>query len=299
MLAAPDISVVIPTYNRKALTVEAVRSVLAQTHEDFEVIVVDDGSTDGTQEAIQEAFGDEPRLRYVRKENGGTASARNRGTREARGRLIAFLDSDDLWLPRFLESQRAVIDAEDAGMVMCDVQYEGHDDRKSDHLFGDPDFRAPTSPESMFQGAWGLPTAQMLRMDIAKALPFREDYYHEDTELLFRFYGAGHRCVLNEERLAIWRHHGGGDAADRKSDHATEFESEHLRMLEENRGWAPNWHRLAKRMYFRHRELAKKLVQAGRFREARPHLKVWWRRRPFRWRPAWLLLRSYLPGNTP
>ena len=98
----PLVSVVIPTYNRASLVTEAVRSVLAQTFSDLELIVIDDGSTDGTREALQEFEG---RLRYVRKKNEGAAAARNMGIDLAKGKYVAFLDSDDLWHPDKLEKQ--------------------------------------------------------------------------------------------------------------------------------------------------------------------------------------------------
>ena len=96
----PAVSVVIPTYERRELVLEAVASVFAQTFRDYEILVIDDGSTDGTEEALQPMA---QRVRYFRKANGGVASARNFGIREAQGSLIAFLDSDDLWEPPFLE----------------------------------------------------------------------------------------------------------------------------------------------------------------------------------------------------
>jgi hypothetical protein len=91
----PHVSVVVPTYNRAALVEAAVRSVLQQSFRDFELIVVDDGSTDGTERVLA-PYRD--RLRYERQENGGDASARNAGLRLARGEIVAFLDSDNLWL---------------------------------------------------------------------------------------------------------------------------------------------------------------------------------------------------------
>jgi glycosyltransferase involved in cell wall biosynthesis len=103
-MAAPHISVVLTTYNRPETTCEAVESVLAQTFDDFELIVVDDGSTDDT-EAVLARYG--ARIRYLRKENGGEASARNVGLQAARGALIAFLDDDDVWLPEKLAVQEA------------------------------------------------------------------------------------------------------------------------------------------------------------------------------------------------
>lgn len=102
-MASPLVSVIIPTYNRAALVVEAVASVLAQTWTDYELLVVDDGSTDGTQEVLA-PYRD--RLRLLRRpENRGVSAARNLGARESRGQWLAFLDSDDLWLPAKLTRQ--------------------------------------------------------------------------------------------------------------------------------------------------------------------------------------------------
>ncbi|MCX7013771.1 MAG: glycosyltransferase family A protein [Candidatus Sumerlaeota bacterium] len=95
----PMVSVVIPTYNRFRWVPEAIDSVLAQTFKDFEVIVVDDGSTDNTRETLLR-YGD--RIRYLHQDNAGVSAARNRGILEARGEWITFLDSDDVWLPNRL-----------------------------------------------------------------------------------------------------------------------------------------------------------------------------------------------------
>lgn len=96
------VSVVIPTFNRLGFVREAVASVCGQRDATFEVIVVDDGSTDGTADALQREFA---RIRVVRTENRGVAAARNLGVRHSRSELTAFLDSDDLWLPGKLAAQ--------------------------------------------------------------------------------------------------------------------------------------------------------------------------------------------------
>jgi glycosyl transferase family 2 len=96
---SPRVSVVIPTYQRRNYVRRALASVLAQSSQDFELIVVDDGSTDGTGSAVD---GLDDRIRYEWQENGGVSSARNAGIRLARGDLVAFLDSDDQWLPDHL-----------------------------------------------------------------------------------------------------------------------------------------------------------------------------------------------------
>jgi GT2 family glycosyltransferase len=98
----PIVSVIIPTYNRAWILREAIDSVLTQEFEDFELIVVDDGSTDNTRE-ILETYGHD--IIVLRQSNKGVSAARNRGICEAAGQLVSFLDSDDLWLPRKLSLQ--------------------------------------------------------------------------------------------------------------------------------------------------------------------------------------------------
>ncbi len=102
MSAGPLVTAVIPAYNAKRWVGEAVRSVLAQTYRPVELIVVDDGSTDQTGDAVR-AFG--AAARYVRQENSGVSLARNLGASEGHGEFIAFLDADDAWAPHKVETQ--------------------------------------------------------------------------------------------------------------------------------------------------------------------------------------------------
>jgi len=96
-------SVIIPTFNRARFVTEAVKSVLDQDCREFELIVVDDGSTDDTYTALEPHMS---RIRYLRQKNGGVSAARNAGIRQAKGDWIAFLDSDDRWLSGYLSTQR-------------------------------------------------------------------------------------------------------------------------------------------------------------------------------------------------
>ena len=100
----PEVSVIIPTYNRRAMVCEAIDSVLAQTLTSFELIVVDDGSSDGTADDLARLVAERAEtVRIERTANRGPSAARNRGVAMARAPLVAFLDSDDLWLPEKLE----------------------------------------------------------------------------------------------------------------------------------------------------------------------------------------------------
>jgi glycosyltransferase involved in cell wall biosynthesis len=102
MSSAPLVSVVMPVYNGARYLRQALESALTQTYRPLEIVVVDDGSTDDTPALLAE-FGD--KIRSIRQQNSGSAAARNAALRAARGELIAFLDADDLWLPRKLAVQ--------------------------------------------------------------------------------------------------------------------------------------------------------------------------------------------------
>lgn len=128
----PKVSVVIPTYNRAKLVTQAIDSVLAQTYEDFEIIVVDDGSTDNTCEAL-EPYIREKKIRYIYQENLGEPGARNTGIRVAEGEYIAFLDSDDLWLPTKLAVQMDVFEKGHSAAVVFSAASE-FDDRGNENV---------------------------------------------------------------------------------------------------------------------------------------------------------------------
>ncbi|MEX2641948.1 MAG: glycosyltransferase family 2 protein [Acetobacterales bacterium] len=119
----PKVSVVVPTYNRARLLRRAIDSALGQSHRDLELLIVDDASTDRTADMV--ASYRDSRIRYFRQPaNAGVAAARNRGMREAKGSLIAFLDSDDMWLPQKLELQVDMFERGPPalGLVHCAVE---------------------------------------------------------------------------------------------------------------------------------------------------------------------------------
>jgi len=114
------VSIIIPTYNRDKYICDAIDSVFAQTYKDYEVIVVDDGSTDSTKEVVKK-YGD--RVRYFYQNNQGPSVARNHGVDRSSGEYLAFLDDDDLWLPNFLEIQVRALDEEGGLAFVCSGAY--------------------------------------------------------------------------------------------------------------------------------------------------------------------------------
>lgn len=117
-LSEPTVSVIVAAYNAERYISETLKSIFAQTFTDFEVIVVDDGSTDRTPDIVHE----HPGVHYLRQVNQGQPAARNAGIRAARGRYLSFLDADDLWLPLKLEKQVSyLLNHSDAKWVYCDA----------------------------------------------------------------------------------------------------------------------------------------------------------------------------------
>lgn len=119
----PKVSVIIPTYQHAEFLADAIDSVLAQTYKDYELIIVDDGSTDGTREIAARYIN---RIEYIYQDNKGLAGARNTGILAAKGQYIGFLDADDLWLPNKLEMEVQFLEAHPSvGLVYSDYTYFG------------------------------------------------------------------------------------------------------------------------------------------------------------------------------
>ncbi|MGD2109073.1 MAG: glycosyltransferase family 2 protein [Phycisphaerae bacterium] len=136
-VSQPTVSVIVPTYNRKGLLPRALDSIIAQTVPDWEIVLVDDGSTDGT-ECVAAAYADRlgDRLVYIRQKNRGASAARNTGIDSSRGRYIAFLDSDDEFLPNKLERQLAMFELRpELGFVYCDYAFIDLEGRRHASIF--------------------------------------------------------------------------------------------------------------------------------------------------------------------
>jgi len=126
----PTFSVIMPAFNAAATIDAAMASVFAQTRQDFELVVVDDGSVDETSAHVTGLLGD-PRVRLVQQENMGLAAARNTGIRESRGRYLSLLDSDDMWMPGYLEAMERALEADPgAGFAYTDAWALDDDTRR-------------------------------------------------------------------------------------------------------------------------------------------------------------------------
>ena len=122
MVSGPLISVIIPTFNCEKYIAQTIESVLKQTYRNFEIIVIDDGSTDNTKKVI-EKFINSKKLRYIYQKNSGQSTARNKGIDESSGEYIAFLDADDFWKSEKLEKQVDVLKNKKIGICYTDVEF--------------------------------------------------------------------------------------------------------------------------------------------------------------------------------
>ena len=131
----PRVLIIIPAYNALRFLPQTVASALAQTWDDFELLIVDDGSSDGTEDWVSQQR--DSRIRMVQKTNGGLAAARNTGIATARGEYVAFLDADDLWEPNKLEQQVACLDAHpEVGLVHTAIRYIDEDNHEINRVLG-------------------------------------------------------------------------------------------------------------------------------------------------------------------
>lgn len=175
----PRLSVVIPTFNRAHVLGRAIESVLGQTYHDLELIVVDDGSVDDTEAIVGKIT--DTRLRYVRQpKNRGVSAARNRGIEEARGEWLAFLDSDDLWLPQKLERQFAALSGIDCVASYCAML----------RIDGENRVRIPYKPDGLNSGTRPWPSLLM------------DGIWYSQTWLLPRRIVV--QAGLFDERMSIW-----------------------------------------------------------------------------------------------
>jgi hypothetical protein len=213
----PLVSVVIPTYNRSDLLIETLQTVFAQSFGDFEVIVINDGSTDDTLERLR-LFGD--RISVISQSNGGIGVARNRGIAEASGRYIALLDHDDLWMPEKLERQVHFL-AEHPECIAVGVPY-ALSSSPSECIF---DVAAITNDSGVIeqplavmaaQGLRFLWTSSVLMFDRARAEGLHFGTEHgcvEDVQFYLGLFARGQFGIAGQDILTIYRKHSGNSSA--------------------------------------------------------------------------------------
>lgn len=201
----PSVSVVMPAYNAAQFIRPAVDSILAQTYEDFELIILNDGSTDKTQSII-EAYSD-PRIRLINKENSGVASTLNLGLKEARGEFIWRHDADDISLPQKLEKEMAFLDAHPE-FVLCATQVAFMSERGNvawnkrqpkDSWLGSETYREVLFEDFSPYSPVTHGTTLFRRSILENTGGYREAFItSEDIDMWLRFLEHGRLAVLNE-----------------------------------------------------------------------------------------------------
>lgn len=210
----PKVSAIIPTYNRAAFVVQAIESALNQRFEDLEVIVVDDGSTDGTRLALERY---RSRIRYIYQENAGVSAARNKGIESSQSEWLAFLDSDDEWTEAYLFEQIKQTNASPGiCMLAADCLYTGLDREQSTYFqmnnvlpaFKGKDYLSVREPFRFVieHGPWQV-GATIFRSDaVKKAGLFDEDLrISEDFDFMARMALQGPLGLVREVLVNIYR----------------------------------------------------------------------------------------------
>jgi teichuronic acid biosynthesis glycosyltransferase TuaG len=192
-----------PAYNAEATIAAAIRSVLSQTFRDFELIVIDDGSSDATPAIVEAYSRDDVRIKLFRNEcNRGVAFSRNLGIEYAAGEWIAFLDADDVWLPEKLEKQLAAVRCADADL--CCTAYQFMDDagarlKRTYWVRGELTFR-----RMLRENMIGTSTC-MVRRSVLLRHRMNETYYHEDYACWLAILRDGAAVCVLPEVLTLYR----------------------------------------------------------------------------------------------
>jgi glycosyltransferase involved in cell wall biosynthesis len=205
------VSVVMPVYNGEATVERAVRSVFAQSDPDWELVAVDDGSTDGTGGLLARLAAEDPRLRVIHVPHGGIVRALNAGLEASRAPLIARMDADDACMPERLARQRAMLDARpELGLVACRVAHQGdaahatagyavHVDWLNDQVSEDD-----IALHRFVESPLAHPSVMFRREWVDRLGGYREGPFPEDYELWLRWLDAGVRMAKVPETLLVW-----------------------------------------------------------------------------------------------
>ena len=202
----PKVSVIVPTYNLSGLLKDTIDTVLAQTQDDLEIIVVDDGSTDGTR-AVVNSIGDS-QIRYFYKENGGASSARNFGLARSRGRYIAFLDHDDLWPADYLRTMITSLEAEpEFGIAYSPITVLQSDGRKI-QSYKTPKGKSGKLTVELFKRGFVWTSAAIIRRSVLEGFWFDESLKasYEDSDFFLRL-SAKTKFLFVQDVEAIRREH--------------------------------------------------------------------------------------------
>jgi len=293
MMKTPKVSVIIPAFNSEQFIEETINSILKQTYKDFEIIVVDDGSKDGTPEVLEKY---KDNLVYVRKKNEGISLARNQGIKRARGEYIAFIDHDDLWLPEKLRKQVALLESDkNIGLCYSDAYVIDENKKRNNRLFEISPPQSGMVRERLFKENFiPILTAVVRRSVIDKTGLFDPKYkIAEDWDFFLRV-AKRYKIGFINEPLAEYRIHRGSfsrqkDLAvseaisiiDTYINHVEKFENGILKRRKE-------WLQFDLGMVYLHKGMKKK---------AREHFRLSIKKKPVSVLLSMGFLASFLPNT--
>jgi glycosyltransferase involved in cell wall biosynthesis len=212
---SPLVSVITPAYNAETFLPETIRSTLDQTMTDFEVIIIDDGSTDGTLRVATEFARSDARIRVLSGPNQGPAGARNEGLRNARGRVFAFLDSDDRWFPDYLATQLEILFHENADVVTANAINAGG------HLDGTPLWPIESGLKrltllDLISHENSMCIMSVIRRDVIDRIGGFDKAFNgnEDYELWLRAAHSGATIIQNRKPHGLYRRRDGSLSSD-------------------------------------------------------------------------------------
>ncbi|MFT4599939.1 MAG: teichuronic acid biosynthesis glycosyltransferase TuaG [Arenicella sp.] len=210
----PLVSIIVPIYNGASFIKETVQSCLDQTYENWELIIIDDGSTDNSAEIIKGFLSD--KVRYFRKENGGQASARNLGIEKSKGDWIAFLDADDIWVAEKLQKQIFVIENDsELDLIFCHAYvFQEKKNQKQEYPSWKTDkLKGPNFVKELFCRSGIINSSVLLKKESLSDLQFDEGtdiIGTEDWDLWLRLALANKTFYGLEDKLVYYREHEGG-----------------------------------------------------------------------------------------
>ena len=201
------ISVIMLTYNREKLVGRAIESILAQTYQDFEFIIVDNGSTDRSGQIAEEYAAGDVRIQVIHRERGNIGSGRNAGLDAAKGEYIAFIDDDDWAEPDFLEFLLGLAEESDADVAICGAADKIFDEKK-----------VMTAEEALIELMWrkkynmAFPT-KLFKSELMEDLRFPEDGAYDDIALMYKLLAGADRVAYHGlPKYTFYRHPGNNSA---------------------------------------------------------------------------------------
>ena len=217
------VSIIIPVYNTKIYLREALESVIHQSYQNLEVIIIDDGSTDGSGEICDQYEAQDRRIRVIHQDNRGLSAARNAGLEEMTGQAVMFLDSDDAYHPEIVQALLEAMNREQADVVLCKFADYRTDTEMSVGIINDK-MNVPVAPEGVYDRIHALRALadvqinvsvwnKLYRRELWNAIRFPDGHVFEDSATMFHIFDLAGKVYVIDRNLYMHRIHAGSITA--------------------------------------------------------------------------------------